>query len=203
MAPTVLESHKAVAEAIYQLLRPHGEVVIHDLGTGRIAFIMGSLSQRQVGDESLLSANHDLVEYPDVFPVTLIKNPDNQTARSVSTTLRNAKGTPIGLLCINLDLSMWEQMQQMLQQWLCGSTLSPQPKMLFEEDWRHQINEYVAAFLEARGCRLRTLSKADLRQLVQELHREGAFKAKNAAAYIASTLEISRATVYKHLKDSP
>ena len=202
MAPSVVDSYKAMAEGIYLLLKPHAEVVIHDLQTGRIAAIFGGLSQRRVGDESLLSTGYDAAQYPDVFPVMLFKTHDNRNVRSVSTTLRDAKGKAAGLLCINLDLSVWENMQHVLQQWLSGPTLTAQPKMLFEEDWRNQINEYVAAFLETRACKLPHLSKPDLRQLVQELHREGAFKAKNAAAYISRILEISRATVYKYLKES-
>ena len=44
------------------------------------------------------------------------------------------------------------------------------------------------------------LSKDKKQELIKALYREGAFKAKNAATYVADVLHLSRATIYNYLR---
>lgn len=192
----------AIGQAIALLLYPHAEVVVHDLKTGRIAAIFNSFSKRKVGDPSLLEELKGLKEIPDVFPPYFQMNWDGRRLRSVSATLRDTNGKPIGLLCINLDISKWEEMQHFLMGWLQGVSGKERPEALFKDDWRERINAFVSEFLKREGLALKSLSKEKKKELVAALHREGAFKAKNAAAYIADVLEISRATIYNYLRNN-
>lgn len=191
-------SHLAIAEAISTLLYPHAEVVVHDLKTGLISAIYNNLSKRKVGDESLLAELKDNDELPNVFPIYSKVNGDGRKMRSISATLRNQNGKAIGLLCINLDLSKWEELHQFLGTWLHG--VNEQPTILFKDDWREKINVYVAEYLKEENITLKRLSKEKKRDLVIALHKEGAFQAKNAAGYIADVLDLSRATIYNYLK---
>jgi len=194
-----LNQYFPVAEAISLLLHPHAEVVLHDLRTGLITGIYNNFSKRKVGDESLLEeiANHH--EFPNVFPVYLKTNWDGRKIKSASATLRDQKGKAIGLLCINLDLTKWEELHQFLGGWLNSITHS-QPSVLFKDDWREKINSYVSDYLTKAGTTLKLLSKDKKKALVLALHHEGAFKAKNAASYVADVLDLSRATIYNYLK---
>ena len=70
----MLTLHFPTAQAISQLLHPHGEVVIHDLKTGTIAAIYNPFSKRKVGDDSSLEES----DYPDVFPVYTKSNWDGK-----------------------------------------------------------------------------------------------------------------------------
>lgn len=185
-----------IAEAISLLLHPHAEVVLHDLKTGLISGIYNNFSKRKVGDESLLE---EYEEFPDVFPVYLKTNWDGKKIKSVSATLRDSKKKAIGLLCINLDLTKWEELHQFLEGWLNHAT-HPQSSLLFKDDWREKINSYVSDYLTKAGTTLKLLSKDKKKALVLALHKEGAFKAKNAASYVADVLDLSRATVYNYLK---
>lgn len=195
-----LTVHFSVAEAIQGLLYPYGEVVIHDLKTGRIAAIYNNFSKRKVGDESLIEEMEDFKELPDVFPVYSKVNWDGRTIKSSTATLRDKKGRPVGLLCINLDISHWEAFHHLLGEWLGGRREKNQPVALFKEDWREKINLYVSDYLKREGVTLKMLSKEKKRELVQALHQEGAFRAKHAASYVADVLELSRATIYNYLR---
>ena len=188
----------SIAEAICQLLSPHAEVVIHDLKTGQIVAIFNGFSKRKIGDESLLEETKDYAELPDVFATYFKINWDGRRIKSTTATLRGREGKPIGLLCINLDVSKWEEMHQFISQ-LIQPVSEKQPEVLFKDDWREKINVYVSGYVKKMRVSLQTLTKDEKRELVQALHREGAFQAKNAASYIADVLKISRATIYNYL----
>lgn len=196
-----LNQYFPIAEAISLLLHPHAEVVLHDLKTGCIAGIYHNLSKRKVGDESLLEEVDEHHEFPDVFPVYLKTNWDGKKMKSISTTIRDRKGKPIGLMCINLDLSKWDEVYRYIGSWL-NQPIHPQPSALFKEDWREKINTYVSDYLAKAGTTLKLLDKEKKKSLVLALHREGAFQAKHAASYIADVLDLSRATIYNYLKAS-
>lgn len=194
-----LEQYFSVAEAINLLLYPHGEVVVHNLKTGKIAAIYNSYSKRKVGDESLIEEAADLSKLPDVFPMYSKTNWDGRKMKSVTATLRDKKKNPIGLLCINLDISRWEEFSHFLDQWVTSKT---QPEVLFKDDWREKINLYVSEFLKKEGSTLKSLGKEKKRNLVKALHKEGGFEAKNAAVYVADVLNLSRATIYNYLRSA-
>lgn len=195
-----LASYYPVAQAINMLLYPYGEVVVHDLRTGRIAAIYNNFSKRKVGDESLIEDLEEYSELPDVFPVYSKMNWDGRKMKSSTATLRDKKGKPIGLFCINIDLSKWEELHHCLGEWLGKISPQNQPAVLFKDDWREKINAYVSAYLKREGIALKALDKEKKRELINALHQEGAFKAKHAAAYVADVLDLSRATIYNYLR---
>lgn len=195
----LLKNYFFVAESISLLFYPHAEVVIHDLQTGLIAAIFNNYSKRKIGDESLLEEVGEMKELPNVFPIYTKTNFDGRKFKTISTTLRDAKGNAIGLFCINLDLTKWEDFYHYLGTWLTQMT-HPQPTVLFKDDWREKINLYVSSYLAEEGITLKQLNKEKKKALVIALHKEGAFKAKNAASYVADVLDLSRATIYNYLK---
>lgn len=194
-----LDQHKPIAEAISLLLSPHAEVVIHDFKTKCIGAIFNNLSKRKIGDESLLDEMEKLSESRDVFPLYFKINWDGRKMKAVSAVLRSRSGKPIGLLCINLDISKWEQMHHFILD-LIGSKVE-KLDFLFKNDWREKINVYVSTYLQERGLCLESLDRTEKRTLLLELWKEGAFETKNAASYVADVLQISRATVYNYLKE--
>ena len=189
-----LERYRAIGEAIRLLLFPHAEVVIHDLGTGRIYALFNNFSKRKVGDESLL----DELNGEDTVAPYFKTNWDGRKMKSVSSVLRNGRGKAIGLLCVNLDISKWEEMHRFVQDFI--KPVGEGPEYLFKNDWREKINDYVTRYLKARSLNLKSLDKEETKALLHVLHKEGAFNSKNAASYIADVLNISRATVYNYLK---
>lgn len=196
-----LDNFRAIADAIATLFYPHAEVVLHDLRTQKIDYIANNLSKRAVGDdaalEDMLSGE---VDERNIGPYEKL-NWDGQKIRSVSTVLRDAKGTPIAVLCLNLNISMFERAKQALDMFLSASKLIPQPDALFRDDWQERINTFLHAWLQQRQLGLNLLTREHKRELVEALHAEGAFKGKSAANYVANVLNMGRATVYKHLKE--
>ncbi len=187
-----------VAEAISKLF-PQAEVVIHNLATGKIAALYNNLSKRKVGDDSLIEELPDYTCLPDCFEIYEKANWDGKKLKSITATLKNQKGSPIGLLCINLDLSSFEAMQTILSAWL--NVGQKQPRVLFKDDFKEKINRFISSFLKKENRAINSLTKEDKQKLVQLLHKEGAFETKNSSKYIAEVLELSRATIYNYLRN--
>lgn len=115
--------------------------------------------------------------------------------------LRDPAGKPLAVLCINLNISLFENAKAALDLFLSPSKLIPQPDALFRDDWQERINTFLNSWLRQRQLSLNLLSRDHKRELVLALHAEGAFKGKSAANYVANVLGMGRATVYKHLKE--
>lgn len=187
-----------VAEAISKLF-PQAEVVIHNLENGKIDAIYNNISKRKTGEDSLIEELPDYTKLPDCFEVYEKVNWDGKKLKSITATLKTHKGAPIGLLCINLDLSSFEAIQNMVSLWLAAG--HKQPKVLFKEDFKEKINRFIAAFLKKEKRAITALTKEEKQKLVGLLYKEGAFETKNSSKYIAEVLELSRATIYNYLRN--
>jgi D-arginine utilization repressor len=194
-----LDAYFPIAQAIVAWLQPYAEAVIHDLKTGKIHAIFNPYSRRKKGDDSLLDEEIHTAVLPDYFEPYLKTNWDGKKLKSVTTTLRDAKGKPIGLLCFNLDISKWEEFHHLFERFVAAP--KELPKELFLEDWKEKISLFIHERLKAKQLSLEHLTKEQKKTLIAELHAQGAFQGKNAAAYIGEVIDLSRATVYKYLNE--
>lgn len=189
-----------VADAIAVVLRPHAEVVIHDLGTGTIRHIANRLSPRDPGDDSLADVG-DIESLDDAVIGPYAKtNWDGRRLKSVTAVLRDGRNRAVGLLCINVDVSMFESLHALTRDFLRFADTEAKPSALFRNDWREEVNDIVGQFLTERGTTLAVMGIDEREALVQLLEARGLFDVRNAPSYIAPLLGLSRATLYKTLK---
>jgi predicted transcriptional regulator YheO len=198
-----IRAFEPVAVALAKLLHPHAEVVIHDLESGNIGAIFNAFSRRQVGDDSLIEDPDLLGKGPEVHGPHEKRLFDGRRIKYVSSLLKNDAGKAVGLLCINLDVSLFEQLETMIQGFLRNTGDSTQLDELFEDDWQDRINSFVSTHLGEQNLNPTGLRRADRGELVRALHAAGAFRATGAADYVARVLSVSRATVYNDLAQGP
>lgn len=196
-----LDNFRTIADAIATLFYPHAEVVLHDLRTQKVDYIANNLSKRVIGDDSSLEDMlSEEISERNIGPYEKL-NWDGQKIRSLSSVLRDAGGRPLAVLCINLNISLFENAKAALDLFLSPGKLIPQPDSLFRDDWQERINTFLHAWMRERQLSLNLLTRDHKRELVLALHAEGAFKGKSASNYVANVLNMGRATVYKHLKE--
>ena len=195
-----LGSYATVAQAIAKLFHPHAEVIVHDLSTGRIAHIYNSFSKRRVGDDSMTEIDDQISLDRDVIGPYPKVNWDRRELRSVTAVLRDPSGRPIGLLCINFDVSVFDGMAALAASFLRNVETEVQPDILFLSDWKEKANNLIDEFLEHRGLAISGLSRDDTVELVGALDNAGTFTVRNSANYVSELLNMSRATLYKYLK---
>ncbi len=191
-----------VAEAVATLLKPHAEVVIHDLRTQTIAHIANNLSRREIGGSSLAELKDIGALGTDVIGPYRKTNFDGRQLKSITTVLRTKAAEPFGLLCINFDIAPIEAARDALNLLAAFQGTGAQPSALFRTDWQETVNSAIADFLGERGLAASALAKEDHAALIEALEEDGYFAIRNLVPYLAKLLGISRATVYKHLRDA-
>jgi predicted transcriptional regulator YheO len=177
-----LENYKAIADGIATLYYPHAEVIIHDARTHAILHVSG----RQ---EGIISISHH-------------ENPNRgaERIRSITSVLKNNKGEPEALLCINVNFSALDTALAVLTQFLTPRQIPSKRDALFRDDWQERINTFLHAWLKEHNLSLPGLTRNDKRLLVEAFYAEGAFEGRSASDYIANVLSMGRATVYKYVK---
>jgi predicted transcriptional regulator YheO len=196
-----LKPYVPVCQSIATLLQPHAEVVLHDLATGNIAYIVNAFSKRRPGDSSMTDLEVAISIDSSVIGPYRKTNWDRRQLRSVTAVLRDRNERPVGLLCINLDISAFEGAVEFIRNLIQFAPPQDPPAALFKSDWKEVVSATIDAYLRERRITESGLGKDDLAGLVEILHRRGIFSIRNATPYVAEVLRISRATLYKHLKD--
>ena len=199
-APKWLEPHLPICEAVVALFHPLAEVTVHDIRRDRIVAIWNPISERRVGEPSLLD---ELPDYPDdarvigPYPKVLA---DGRAITSVSVVLHNAKGARRGLLCINFDRSPFDGAAELLTRF--AAAVEARPPELFERDWREQVHLVLDEECRSRHLRRDRLTREQRLRLVRVLDERGLFAVRNSAAHAARALGVSRTTVYALLKEA-
>ena len=197
----VLRPYLPVCQAIASLLHPHAEVILHDLATGKIVHIVNAFSKRHPGDSSMTDLDVAMSLDAAVIGPYRKTNWDRRQLRSVTAVLRDANDRPVGLLCVNLDISAFEGAVDFIRSLIQFSPPSEPPSALFKSDWKEAVNATVDDYLRQRGLSEMQLARDDLAIVIGRLDEQGIFSIRNATPYVAEVLRLSRATLYKHLKE--
>ncbi|AOZ49768.1 helix-turn-helix transcriptional regulator [Chromobacterium vaccinii] len=196
----LLNRYAHIADGVATLFHPYVEVVIHDLHDQTVLHIANNLSRREPGDDSALEEIPGTARERMVGPYEKL-NWDGRRMRSVSAVLFDDQARPAGMMCINFNIAVFDEMRGALDILLQGAGVRPQPAELFRDDWQERINLFLHGWLRERGASLNTLGRTQKRELVDALHAEGAFGGKSAVNYVANVLGMGRATIYKRLKE--
>ncbi len=192
-----LEPSFAVADGIAALFAPYVEVVIHDLATESIAYIANPQSRRVPGDPSQLDDVHFAPGQRVIGPYEKT-NWDGRRMKCVSIVLRDGENA-VGLLCINTDVSAFDQIRRALDGFLGAPPQDENVRALFVHDWHERINRFITDWCADHNMPISAIDRTARRELIGALQGIGAFEARRAPAYVARILGVSRATVYNEL----
>lgn len=188
-----------VCDAVATLFSPHVEAVLHDLETGLIFHIANAFSKRRPGDSSLNEAGLVSALDEDVIGPYGKSNWDGRRLKAVTSVLRDARGTPIGLLCINHDIEAFAGIFDQLKSMMDIAVPLPKASALMADDWREAVNSVVGEFLTAHRTSLAGLTSAEVDGVLALLEARGVFAIRKAVPYVAEILKLSRATIYNRL----
>ena len=194
------DQYNEIAKGIATLLHPFAEVVVHDLEKQQIAVLANNFSKRKIGSPTLLQDMEFTAGQWVIGPYEKI-NWDGRKLKSISIVLRNPKGKPEAIMCINLDVSAAFDIQQRLNWFLNPNSMIDQPRSLFKDDWHEKINQFVNNWLAEKKLTIGALNRIEKRNLVELLYKQGAFRGRQATNYVARVLGLGSSTVYKYLKE--
>jgi len=184
-----------ICDALAALFEPHVEVVLHDLKSKRLAYIANAFSSRRAGDPMVGAEQKSDKEWVGPY----LKNQENRQIKAVTIILRNIDDEPIGMMCVNYDISAVKGLHEALLQFV-NLPKTKEPNAFFAQNWKAHIDERIESFLHAKRATLQGLTQQEKRDLVKELESQGIFEIRNGVSYVASVLKISRASLYNWLK---
>ncbi|MDP1836546.1 MAG: PAS domain-containing protein [Chlamydiales bacterium] len=198
---TLWKQYEPLIKAVVEVFHPFAEVAVHDLIKGQVVAIYHNISQRKVGDPSpLKELKVNIEDFPEYFTPYYKQNWDGRPLKCTSITMRNKKGTPIGLICINIDTSFFQDGCRLLQTFLQVKDEAENPIEIFGSPCEEQAEAIIQRFLNERNLSLSHLKRDQKQELVQCLYQKGIFNFKNATPFIANKLNTSRATIYNYIK---
>lgn len=201
----ILEGYKPLVDAIGQLFGDCCEVVLHsleDLSHSVIWIHNGAKTGRKIGSpvtDKALSVLRQCEQTGSSFSkLYLTQTVNGATMRSTTTVIKGIAGNPIGLFCINFDISMpFNQLAQILVE----------PKNEGEAGGEHFAIDLDDLFLtKVRQVDQEVKNDPNIPvrrktyEIIVRLSDEGVFKIRKAVPRIAKVLNISRDVIYMHLR---
>lgn len=199
MEKPLFQQFVPIADGIATLLKPYAEVIIHDLKTQEILHISNSFSKRDKGFPSHLEGVKISPGQDIIGPYEKI-NWDSRRLKSVSITLKDSTSIPVGLMCINLDISVADELKRVISAFTSPQDMVQQPEDLFQNDWHEKVNIYIHNWAQKHQKNTHDLTLVDKRTIVKTLYEQGAFNNPKSHEYVAGVLDLSRATIFKYLK---
>jgi D-arginine utilization repressor len=184
-----------VCDGLARLLAPHAEVLLHDVATDTIVGIWNNFSGRKVGDPALLAELPGTVSQPGVLGPYEKVGADGRRITSISSVVPDADGSPVAVVCINLDRSPMDSIIDTLQA-MVTPAVEARPAALFERDWREQIALTVDQWCKDNMVERSRLTRPQRLEIVRLLEQADLFATRHAAQHASIALGVSRATVY-------
>ncbi|MBB6241883.1 PAS domain-containing protein [Rhodanobacter sp. MP1X3] len=201
IAQAKFASYFPVADAIATLFRPHVEVVIHDLSSLKVAYIANSISRRRIGDSSVADqVSEESLAQAVIGPYRKV-NKDGRNLRSVTAVIRDADQQPAAMMCINFDVSTLERIRDEV------SALAFLPESLephapfFHDNWRQALERLVQEVEREEGIPVKSFNTSLRFALIEKISDSGFLSMRNAPPVVAERVGISRAALYKYLKE--
>ena len=128
-------------------------------------------------------------------------NWDGKKLKCVSVTIRDDSGYPIGLVCINFDTSVLESVNIQLEKLLSlPNTAGVNPVEQFGDNWQQQVRDFIDTYAKTHNIATSAMSAEQKAALVCEMYDHALFNYRDAAAFVAKQLGVSRTTIYNYLK---
>lgn len=202
----ILRALEPVVDAIATLFGNNCEVLLHsleDLSRSVVKIANGHVTGRSEGspitDLGIKTIRNAHSGAGDVVGSYFSKTSTGKTLKSVTALIRN-ESKPIGLLCINLDLSvpLEDVLRTFAVNWNGSGVESPENFAMSSEELIHvTLDKAIEKMSRERQISANTRNK----RIVQELYQQGIFDIKGAVDLVAKELGVSRYTIYNYLRE--
>lgn len=192
-----------IAQGLGETFAPFCEVVLHDLTDPKhaIVAIHNNLSGRKIGQPA---TKLGLARIADPNYAQVISNyanafADGRQAKSTSIGVKDASGTYVAALCLNVDLTLFQGLQSAIGQFVSVDAQNA-PRESLNPASAEAIRARIDQFAARRATTPRALNAEDRRLLLRELKDSGCMEVRRSSEIVAAHLGISRATVYADAK---
>jgi len=207
----IIESYLPMVDFIATVYGKHCEVILHDLRkleNSIIAISNNHITGRNVNDtitDFALDIVHNTEKYKNknfICNYTGKTDDGRKNIRASTYFIRDKEDNLIGLLCINVDVTVLENARRVIDDFIIDEKNVETKK---QENFSLSINDHVSSLIiqtlaefEAESLRMTMEEK---KQVVKDLESKGVFKLKGVVSEVAKSLKVSEQTVYRYLKE--
>lgn len=178
-----------LAQRLVDLFYPLVEVTLFDVD-GSIKEILNAFSnlkEDQICDDKSFQTNNPFHELLAV----------GRSVRCLINPIYKGKDI-VGYLRLRYDLTHFKNLQEQLNL-VVKAEIAPSNQESTDL-WKESIDQIIAHYLSENKINIQATTSKQKRDLISRLHNKRLFDFKESSAYVASKLQISRATVYNYLK---
>jgi predicted transcriptional regulator YheO len=210
----LLASYLPMLDFLAAVMGKDAEIVLHDVShmdNSVVAIRNGHVSGREVGAPTTNLALKLIKngKYGDSDFLSNYKGQadDGKTLRSSTYFIRDNRKKLIGMLCINIDTSRFEQFRDFLEG-IVGFPENPVGANNAEKDTviEHFSNsveavafESIDSVLKERNISPKRMSQDEKIDVIKDLNKSGVFLLKGSVSEVAARLKVSEATIYRYL----
>ena len=173
----LLDQIETIAKGLGETFAPFCEVIVHDLRDPKHAIlaIYNNLSGRTVGDPATELGLARIADphYPQVLSGYSNRFADGRQAKSTSIGIKNAKGQYVAALCLNVDLTLFSSLNNVLKQFIAVGE-DKIAKESIDPAGADAIRARIDQFAARRTTAPRLLNPQSRRELMRELKDVGA-----------------------------
>ncbi len=203
----LLETLKPVITGFAKLFGKHCEIVLHsfeDLGRSVIHIENGNITGRSVGspitDLGMEMLQQSDATGKDVLGDYFTKTRDGRSLKSMTAIIRNNNNKPIGMVCVNFDLSI--PLIDAITQLVSDTAVSAPPREHFALTAQELVRDALSSALEEVNAASKLSPSDRCKKIVYRLHQKKVFDIKGAVDVVADELGVSRYTVYNHIREA-
>lgn len=192
-----------IAKGLSETFSPFCEIVVHDLGNHEHAIlaIHNNLSGREIGDPAteLGIARILSSEFPNIIANYANQFTDGRPVKSTSIGIKGNDGNYIAALCINIDLTLFQGMQNMINNFTQVNQNSIIENL--NSNGQDSIKHYIDHYASAHATTPRLLKANERKEVIIQLKQKGLLDIKKSMEIVAQYLGISRASAYLYAKE--
>jgi len=179
------------------------EVVLHDLTLDydhTIVSIQNShITGRNIGDSGSnlgLEVLRGTVKDGDSYGY-ITKTKSGSLLRSSTVFLKNNEGSVIGSICVNFDITEFQQMEQSIKGFI--GLDEPIVDEIFANDVGELLDYFIAESQKIVNKQPKDMTREDKIRIIEFIDKKGAFLIMKAGDKICEYLNISKFTLYNYL----
>lgn len=196
----------SIAEGIARQFGEYCEVVVHSLENYEnsiVAIENGQVTGRSIGgpmtDFALNVLERCDQEAADVYGAYYTNTETGSQLKSTTIVIRNLQNKPIGMLCMNFDVSapFSKLMESLLPDITGTQSISEHFPLTAKDLVETSFNEVVDEVNRKTGISPTQKNKL----IVEELYKRGIFHIKNGIDIVSEKLGVSRYTIYNYIRE--
>jgi predicted transcriptional regulator YheO len=204
----ILHALGTTVEGVAEAFGRNCEVVLHsleDVSHSVIKIVNGHVTGRKVGSP-LTDFGMEILEKADSLEKDVLdsyysKLDDGRMLKCVTMLIRNTQSKPIGVMCINIDVSV--PLLDFLRGFLPKRSESSKDEAEhFPSTPKELLNRILEKVMTDINIQTDVSASEKNKAIVRELYKRGMFNVRGAIDIVAQKMGVSRYTVYNYIREA-